>query len=120
MQTVVTILTCDLTGERDDIRTVPFTYNGIAYEIELCPQALKELDTFLERYIEHARATDSKPVPEPPVARPLIPEPRDKRDRQRSRDIRVWAASQGINLNGFGKIPRQVVERYDREQVTTC
>jgi hypothetical protein len=107
---VVTEVTDDIDGS-EAVETVTFGYQGKQYEIDLGRKNLDRLDKALSPFIQKARtvrATDGG---------------RQRRRRgaaaaTRAADtkaIRQWAREQGLEVSERGRIPTEIVERYERE-----
>jgi hypothetical protein len=97
----------DLDGGAAD-ETVSFSFDGVAYEIDLSAANAKKLRDSLTPFIEHSRrAGSAKRGKAGGTAK------RGASNRERSADIRAWAKGQGIKVNERGRIPASVVEQYD-------
>ena len=105
-QTVIR-LTDDIDGGDAD-RTVRFSFDGADYEIDLSASNAAKLEKALEKYIAAARKVSGRA---------------GGRARQRTtptrtvvaadpKAVRAWAASNGIQVNPRGRIPAQVVEKF--------
>jgi hypothetical protein len=105
MQRLDVQLEDDLTGGPAD-ETVGFGIDGRAYEIDLNAKHAADFRRQLARFIEHAR-----------LARPRRAHPtaRTAGSRERSRRIRLWAQAQGFDVAEHGRLPREIVARYERE-----
>lgn len=102
-QKVQVLLVDDLDGGTAE-ETVSFSIDGRAYEIDLSGQNAAQLRGVLEPYRESARkarATDRKTTA------------RAANSRERSAEIREWAKSAGIKVNERGRIPANVIEKYE-------
>jgi Lsr2 len=104
MATKITVaLEDDLDGGPAD-ETVRFGLGGSDYEIDLSKKNATAFRQRLAPYIEHARragrAQRRRPV-------------RTAASRERSADIRAWAKEQGIEVSARGRIPANVIERYE-------
>jgi hypothetical protein len=108
-QRVVTELTDDIDGSQA-VETVTLGYKGKQYEIDLSQKNLDRLEKALAPYIEHGRAVRAG----------------DGRQRRRrgaastsraadTKAIREWARQQGLQVSERGRIPAEIVERYERE-----
>jgi len=100
-RTVVT-LEDDLEGGPAD-ETLRFGVDGSEYEIDLNKKNAAALHKLLAPFVERARkagSTSHRPV-------------RTAASRRRSRDIRRWAMEQGIELADRGRIPANVVDKYE-------
>jgi hypothetical protein len=100
-RTVVT-LTDDLDGGQAS-ETVSFSLDGKSYEIDLSAENSERLRSALRPYVEVARRAGR-----PPVTRIRIPAARD------SHAIRSWALSNGYSINSRGRIPRPIVDAYQK------
>lgn len=89
-------------GEADE--TVPFSVDGVSYEIDLSSDNAKKLRDSLAPFVERARKAG--------VGRRR--RTRAASSRERSADIRAWARDRGIKVNERGRIPATVVEEYEK------
>ena len=84
--------------------TRSFSIDGRDYEIDLCEKHSQKFDESIKRFVDKAR-------------KPSTRVPRTKRrtaaHRQRSADIRAWAKRSGIRVNDRGRIPAQVIAKYE-------
>ena len=103
-QKVQVLLTDDLDGS-EATDTVQFALDGSSYEIDLSPGNADNLRSHLAQFIDHARKAS---VP----ARRRSPRAAGP-DRERSAEIRSWAAQNGRPVNSRGRIPASVVADYD-------
>ncbi len=92
----------DLDGGPAD-ETVRFAIGGVDYEIDLSTKNAARFRRQVAPFIEHARKAGRAPARQARTAA----------SRQRSRDIRVWAKEQGIELSERGRIPASVAGQYD-------
>ena len=81
-----------------------FSLDGRDYEIDLCVKHSEKLDEVVRRYAEHARRAS---------ARPGRTKRRTTAHRQHSAAIRDWAKRTGISVSDRGRIPADVVKRYE-------
>jgi hypothetical protein len=100
-RTVVT-LEDDLDGGPAD-ETLRFGVDGSEYEIDLSRKNAAALHRLLAPFVERARKAGSS------ARRPA----RTAASRRRSHDIREWAKAEGIELSDRGRIPSNVVEKYE-------
>jgi Lsr2 len=84
--------------------TRAFSLDGRDYEIDLCEKHSQKFDEVLTRFAEKARRVTGR------VGRPKR---RTAAHRQRSADIRAWAKRGGIKVSDRGRIPAQVIAKYD-------
>ena len=101
----VTVLSIDDIDGSEAAETVSFGLDGISYEIDLSAGNAGEMRAALELYISKARKA-------PRVSR------RPARNRNApgapdSERIRQWARSQGIEVKDRGRVPADVVARYE-------
>ena len=84
--------------------TRAFSLDGRDYEIDLCEKHSQKFDEAVKRFADKARKVSNR-MPRP--------KRRTAAHRQRSADIRAWAKRSGIEVSDRGRIPAQVIEKYD-------
>jgi len=81
-----------------------FSIDGRDYEIDLCLGHSERFDQAVSNFASHARKTSGRPV-------------RTKRrtaaHRKHSAQVRAWARANGFALSERGRIPTDVVTRYE-------
>ena len=82
-----------------------FSFDGRDYEIDLCQQHSDKFDEAIGRYAERARTSSA------PAGR--TGKRRTAAHRQHSASVRAWAKQAGITVSDRGRIPAEVVARYD-------
>ncbi|MGH8860833.1 MAG: histone-like nucleoid-structuring protein Lsr2 [Jatrophihabitantaceae bacterium] len=103
-QTVVTeLLVDDIDGSTAE-RTVNFTWDGTAYEIELSKKNVVAFEKAMKPYVDAARRMRSSRARRGSAARG------GKRDLGAIRD---WAASNGFDVSTRGRIAATVIDAYD-------
>jgi hypothetical protein len=83
--------------------TVRFGLDGVDYEIDLNKKHSDQLAQAIRPYIEAARKVSSSRRP----ARGSRPARHDQSD------VRAWARSQGLKISDRGRIPADVLARYE-------
>jgi nucleoid-associated protein Lsr2 len=81
-----------------------FSFDGRDYEIDLCVKHSDKFDDTISRYAQRARKSSARPVR---VKR------RTAAHRQHSASVRAWAKKMGIEVSDRGRIPADVVTRYE-------
>ena len=81
-----------------------FSIDGRDYEIDLCLRHSERFDEAVSRYASQARKAS---------ARPLRTTRRTAAHRKHSAQIRQWAQKSGIAVSERGRIPADVVNRYE-------
>jgi Lsr2 len=84
--------------------TRAFSLDGRDYEIDLCEKHSQKFDEAVKRFADKARKVSTR------MSRPKR---RTAAHRQRSADIRAWAKRSGIDVSDRGRIPAQVITKYD-------
>jgi hypothetical protein len=84
--------------------TRAFSLDGRDYEIDLCEKHSQKFDESLTRFAERARRV---------TGRVTRPKRRTAAHRQHSADIRAWAKDSGIEVSDRGRIPAQVIAKYE-------
>jgi hypothetical protein len=103
MATRVTVALEDDLDGGPAVETVRFAVDGAEYEIDLNKKNAAAFRKKLAPFIEHARRAGRGPRRRGG---------RSAAGRERSAAIRAWASEQGIAVNARGRIPADVVERY--------
>jgi hypothetical protein len=104
-KTVVTVV-CDLPhdGEIEGNETVSFSFDGAAYEIDVCSAHAKELQDTFVGYAEHSRRVSGG------GRRRKV---RTGPGRERSSEIRAWARQRGHKVSERGRIPASIIQEYE-------
>lgn len=111
-QKVLVQLVDDLDGTASaDISTVSFSLDGVSYEIDLTDTNAGQLRERLAGFVAAARRTGGRVKRGTPSARPTA-----VRSADETRQIREWAADNGFELAGRGRIPRHVTEAFTEAQ----
>ncbi|MDL4776862.1 MULTISPECIES: histone-like nucleoid-structuring protein Lsr2 [Thermomonosporaceae] len=102
-QKVQVLLVDDLDGG-EAVETVSFSLDGRAYEIDLNKKNAAKLRKAIAPFLENARK--ARPTGRKSAARAAG-------SRERSSEIREWARSAGVKVNERGRIPANVIEKYE-------
>ena len=102
-QKIQTLFIDDLDGG-EAAGTVRFALDGTQYEIDLSASHSEELRKALEQYISHARRTGG-------TARRAARGSRGNGAIDTAK-VREWAKEQGIEIKDRGRVPANVVEKY--------
>lgn len=86
--------------------TVPFAFDGKAYEIDLTNAEKNEFEKTLKKYIEAARSTGR-------TTRASRGKTTNAKTTHSAKDIRAWAVEQGIDIPARGRIPADIRARYE-------
>jgi hypothetical protein len=106
VQRTVTIYTDDLTGaEGEDIATHAFSVDGVNYEIDLGPDNYQKLLDALGPFMGAGRKAGRG------GARRTAKRP--GAGGSDAAKVREWAKSQGIEVNTRGRIPADLMEKYE-------
>jgi hypothetical protein len=92
--------------------TIPFSLDGITYEIDLSDDNAAALRDGLARYIAAARRTGGRKIR---VATGQSTAS-SSTDRERSKAIRAWALDNGYDISERGRLSSDVVSAYDAAQ----
>jgi hypothetical protein len=84
--------------------TRAFSLDGRDYEIDLCEKHSQKFDEVLQRFADKARKVTNR------VGKPKR---RTTAHRQRSAEIRSWAKDSGMVVSDRGRIPADVIAKYD-------
>ena len=81
-----------------------FSFDGRDYEIDLCEKHSQKFDEVMKRFADRARKVSTK------VGRTKR---RTTAHRRRSAEIRAWAKRSGMDVSDRGRIPAQVITKYE-------
>ena len=98
-QRVVTLLEDDFDGSKAS-ETLSFALDGVEYAIDLNDAHASELREAFSRFTKEARKTGGRTR----TARP---------GSSNTREVRLWAAGQGLQVNTRGRIQADVMEKYE-------
>jgi hypothetical protein len=101
-QKITVELQDDLDGSPAD-ETVRFGIDGAEYEIDLSKKNAAAFRRKLARFLDHARKAGRGQRRRPA---------RTTASRDRSGSIRTWAKQAGVMVSARGRIPANVVEKY--------
>jgi hypothetical protein len=104
MATKITVALEDDLDGGPAAETVRFAVGGAEYEIDLNKKNAAAFRRKLAPFIEHARRAGRRPRRRAGSS---------AAGRERGAAIRAWAGEQGIAVSARGRIPADVVERYD-------
>jgi hypothetical protein len=98
------ILTDDLDGSTAE-ETITFGLDGTAYEIDLNKRHAAQLRKAIRPFVEAARKASNSP------ARRARSAARST-ERPNPSQVRAWAKDQGIAVNDRGRVPEELVVRF--------
>lgn len=101
----------DVDGNQAD-ETLTFSLDGASYEIDVSSKRADELRASLWPFINKARKVGRGVVGSSQRSRHTMPA---RNDRAQNRAIREWAKRKNIELSDRGRIPREIVVRYETE-----
>jgi hypothetical protein len=84
--------------------TRSFSLDGRDYEIDLCEKHSQKFDEVVKRFADRARKVSTKMV---------RAKRRTTAHRRRSAEIRAWAKHSGMEVSDRGRIPAQVITKYE-------
>jgi hypothetical protein len=103
-QRVEVVLVDDLDGAPAD-ETVQFSLDGVSYQIDLTSGNAQALRDALAPYVGHARRTGGR--------RSAARKASGSSPGTQSAAIREWAREQGLPVNERGRIPADLVAKYE-------
>ncbi len=101
-QQVQIILIDDIDGG-PAVETIPFALDGVTYEMDLSAVNAARLRNAMAPFVGHARK----------VARSGNRRGKAGAQPNRSSEIRQWARSQGLKVNERGRIPAELVAKFE-------
>jgi nucleoid-associated protein Lsr2 len=106
-QKVLVEILDDIDG-RPATHTVPFSLDGVNYEIDLSDENAATLRSELTHYISAARKTGGRKI----RVATNQPTPTSPVDRERNRAIRAWANKNGHEISDRGRLSAEVIAAY--------
>jgi hypothetical protein len=103
-QKIQTLFIDDIDGGEAE-GTVRFALDGSEYEIDLNGKHSEELHSVLGRYISHARKVGG-------TARRGVARGSRKSNTVDTVAVRAWAREQGIDIKDRGRVPADVIAKY--------
>jgi hypothetical protein len=103
---ITTTVVCDLPHDDEVVskETVSFSFEGTAYEIDVCTAHAKELHDKFGAYTGNARRAGSSTRRRRARSGP---------GRERSAEIRAWARDKGHKVSERGRIPATIISEYE-------
>ncbi|GAA3586652.1 Lsr2 family protein [Amycolatopsis ultiminotia] len=97
-------------------QTVPFSLDGVNYEIDLSDENAAALRDELARYVSVSRRIGGRKVR---IAAGAAPRPTSTAaDRERNRTMREWAEANGYQVSDRGRLPAEIVRAYEEREET--
>lgn len=97
----------DLDGT-EPAETKDFTYDGVAYEIDLSAANVKKFDKDMEKWINAARKAGKSTG----MRRTRIRTPQSRADNDA---IRAWAKGKGKTVSDRGRVPKDIVDAFNED-----
>lgn len=105
-----TVLVDDLDGT-EATQTVPFTFDGKHYEVDLNDEHASELRAALAGYMTVARTVRGRNG-QPKNRKPASSQKRRTSGAPSSREVREWAKENKIKVKSSGPIPNEIRDKY--------
>lgn len=102
-QKVQVTMTDDLNPDVEATQTIAFSLDGTAYEIDLGDENAASMRDALALYVGAARRVQGA-ARRTPAAPRTGPDPKE---------VRAWALKQKIEVPERGRLPREVIEKYE-------
>lgn len=101
---IIKRLVDDIDRTTDDVQRIEFTWQGTAYEVDLSKHNRITIEEAIAPLIQHGRKARARRTP---AARTS---PQDAAQRKA---VREWATANGIEVPARGRIPADVLRRYE-------
>lgn len=98
----------DFDGTEADVKTVPFSFDGVNYRIDLSEVNKLKMAGALMPFIDKAEVVRPEPVAR--VKRTGSPA---KPDKDQNNAIREWARAKGIEVSDRGRIKQEIVDQFN-------
>lgn len=108
----------DLDGSEAS-QTVPFSLDGVTYEIDLSEENASALRDELARYVAAARRIGGRKV-RLATGQSLAGPSGSGTDRERNRQIREWAQANGYEVAERGRLSSEIIAGFEAEQAAAA
>jgi hypothetical protein len=108
----------DLDGT-DASQTVPFSLDGVQYEIDLSEDNASALRDELARYVGAARRIGGRKV-RLATGQSLSGSSSSSTDRERNRQIREWAQANGYEVAERGRLSSEIIAGFEADQAAAA
>ncbi|MEV4146745.1 Lsr2 family protein [Amycolatopsis sp. NPDC049691] len=108
----------DLDGSEAS-QTVPFSLDGVTYEIDLSEDNASALRDELARYVAAARRTGGRKV-RLATGQSLSGSSGSGTDRERNRQIREWAQANGYEVAERGRLSSEIIAGFEADQAAAA
>ena len=108
----------DLDGSEAS-QTVPFSLDGVTYEIDLSEENASALRDELGRYVAAARRIGGRKV-RLATGQSLSGAPSSGTDRERNRQIREWAQANGYEVAERGRLSSEIIAGFEADQAAAA
>ena len=108
----------DLDGSEAS-QTVPFSLDGVTYEIDLSEENASALRDELARYVASARRIGGRKV-RLATGQSLGGASGSGTDRERNRQIREWAQANGYEVAERGRLSSEIIAGFEADQAAAA
>lgn len=108
---IITTLIDDVDGKKAD-ETLTFALDGTNYEIDLSEKNARKMRETLGPWMQSARRVKGQSRPSSRRSSTAASIPAGNRKRYLTQ-VREWALANGIDVSARGRIPADVIRRYD-------
>ncbi|KDN17448.1 histone-like nucleoid-structuring protein Lsr2 [Amycolatopsis rifamycinica] len=108
----------DLDGSEAS-QTVPFSLDGVTYEIDLSEENASALRDELARYVAAARRIGGRKV-RLATGQSLSGASGSGTDRERNRQIREWAQANGYEVAERGRLSSEIIAGFEADQAAAA
>lgn len=109
-QKTITTLTDDLDGGPAE-ETIRFSIDGRYFQVDLSAENAAEMRKVFDRYVDAGQPVK---VPAARAARAGVgPGNWGRLGPDKAKLIRAWAVQQGIDISPYGRVPLDVIARYE-------
>jgi hypothetical protein len=105
----------DLDGSEAN-QTVPFALDGVSFEIDLSEENASTLRDELARYVGAARRIGGRKV-RLATGQSLTGSSSSGTDRERNRQIREWAQTNGYEVAERGRLSSEIIAGFEADQI---
>jgi len=103
----------DIDGTEAVVTTTTFAIDGVKYSIDLSAKNSKKFADAMAPFVTAAQRLGGNTAPTRSARKSRVRSTPARSDKEQLADIRAWAAAEGYQVSGRGRISTAIREAYD-------